>query len=225
MTVRFRKTDRGRGGEGGYAICAPAVLRLAQRGDDARRYPAKHKRDPRAQLHASTKVLLSALRFWEEEGGIVGGATPRTCRSAGWSTRRTRRPRRLPRGAAGQLHVGPGRRPVGRDGPGRRGWRRRWRTWRRSGRRSSMSSRGGPPRVVRGPVGGRAFALFEPGQQAELHADIVKPEGRIHFAGEHCSLWHAWIQGALESGVRAAREINEGRRPGPDRRSPAAATR
>ena len=27
-----------------------------------------------------------------------------------------------------------------------------------------------------------------------------------HFAGEHASLAHAWIQGAVESGLRAARE-------------------
>jgi monoamine oxidase len=54
-----------------------------------------------------------------------------------------------------------------------------------------------------------AFALFEPGQETRLQADIMKPEGRIHFAGEHCSLWHAWIQGALESGIRAAKEIHE----------------
>ena len=54
-----------------------------------------------------------------------------------------------------------------------------------------------------------AFALFAPEQQTELQADIVKPEGRIHFAGEHCSLYHAWIQGALESGIRAAQAIHE----------------
>jgi monoamine oxidase len=53
-----------------------------------------------------------------------------------------------------------------------------------------------------------AFALFAPQQQTELHPDIVRPEGRIWFAGEHCSLHHAWIQGALESGIRAAREID-----------------
>jgi monoamine oxidase len=54
-----------------------------------------------------------------------------------------------------------------------------------------------------------AFALFAPEQQSQLQADIVAPEGRIHFAGEHCSLYHAWIQGALESGLRAARAIHE----------------
>ena len=54
-----------------------------------------------------------------------------------------------------------------------------------------------------------AFAMFEPGQLSTLQPDILKPEGRIHFAGEHCSLYHAWIQGALESGLRAAKSIHE----------------
>lgn len=58
------------------------------------------------------------------------------------------------------------------------------------------------------PFAGGAFALFEPSQQSLLHAHIVAPEGRYHFAGEHASLHHAWIQGAIESGLRAAAEIN-----------------
>ena len=58
------------------------------------------------------------------------------------------------------------------------------------------------------PYAGGAFALFEPGQDSSLHADIVRPEGRVHFAGEHCSLWHAWTQGALETGIRAAGAIH-----------------
>jgi monoamine oxidase len=56
---------------------------------------------------------------------------------------------------------------------------------------------------------GGAFALFNPGQQTQLHEHIVAPEGRIFFAGEHASLYHAWIQGAIESGLRAASEIHE----------------
>ena len=55
---------------------------------------------------------------------------------------------------------------------------------------------------------GGAFALFDPGQQTLLHAHIIAPEGHIHFAGEHASLAHAWIQGAIESGLRAAYEIH-----------------
>jgi len=56
---------------------------------------------------------------------------------------------------------------------------------------------------------GGAFALFDPGQHTLLHNEIVKSEGRIHFAGEHASLYHAWIQGALESGLRAAVAIHQ----------------
>ncbi|HJS19835.1 MAG TPA: FAD-dependent oxidoreductase [Anaerolineales bacterium] len=59
------------------------------------------------------------------------------------------------------------------------------------------------------PFAGGAFALFDPGQQTLLHDEIVKPEGRIHFAGKHASLYHAWIQGAFESGLRAAIAIHQ----------------
>jgi monoamine oxidase len=31
----------------------------------------------------------------------------------------------------------------------------------------------------------------------------------VHFAGDHTSPWSGWMQGALESGLRAAREIAE----------------
>jgi monoamine oxidase len=55
---------------------------------------------------------------------------------------------------------------------------------------------------------GGAFADFAPGQQTRLYEHIVAPEGRIHFAGEHASLHHAWIQGAIQSGLRAAREVH-----------------
>jgi monoamine oxidase len=58
------------------------------------------------------------------------------------------------------------------------------------------------------PYAGGAFALFEPNQQTLLYEHIIAPEGRIHFAGEHASLQHAWIQGAIESGLRAAAEIH-----------------
>jgi monoamine oxidase len=55
---------------------------------------------------------------------------------------------------------------------------------------------------------GGAFALFDPEQQSLLYDAIIAPEGRIYFAGEHASLEHAWIQGAIESGLRAATEIH-----------------
>ncbi|KPL87401.1 flavin monoamine oxidase family protein [Levilinea saccharolytica] len=61
---------------------------------------------------------------------------------------------------------------------------------------------------------GGAFALFDPGQQTLLQEAVTAPEGRIHFAGEHTSLAHAWIQGAIESGLRAAWEIHHSPPPG-----------
>ena len=54
-----------------------------------------------------------------------------------------------------------------------------------------------------------AFAYFRPGQMLSLLPHIVCPEGRVHFAGEHASPWSGWMEGALESGLRAAREVNE----------------
>lgn len=53
-----------------------------------------------------------------------------------------------------------------------------------------------------------AFALFNPGQQTELLPYIASSEGSVHFAGEHTTLKHAWIEGAIESGIRAALEIH-----------------
>jgi len=54
-----------------------------------------------------------------------------------------------------------------------------------------------------------ALAYFRPGQMLPLQPHIVRPEGRVYFAGEHTSPWMGWMQGALESGLRAAREVNQ----------------
>ena len=59
------------------------------------------------------------------------------------------------------------------------------------------------------PFSRGAFANFMPGQHTDLQAALVAPEGRIYFAGEHASLVHSWMQGALESGLRATREMLE----------------
>jgi monoamine oxidase len=58
------------------------------------------------------------------------------------------------------------------------------------------------------PFARGAFALFTPGQM-EMHEDIVRPEGRIRIAGEHASLVHGWVEGAIQSGLRAALQIAE----------------
>lgn len=54
-----------------------------------------------------------------------------------------------------------------------------------------------------------AFAWFKRDQMAMLLPHIARREGRVFFAGEHTSPWFGWMQGALESGNRAAREVNE----------------
>ncbi|ALQ67602.1 flavin monoamine oxidase family protein [Bacillus thuringiensis] len=53
-----------------------------------------------------------------------------------------------------------------------------------------------------------AFTAFEPGQELELFPYITPPSGKVHFAGEHTTLTHGWMQGAIESGVRVAHEVN-----------------
>jgi monoamine oxidase len=54
-----------------------------------------------------------------------------------------------------------------------------------------------------------ASSYYKPGQFTSLLPHVARPEGRIHFAGEHTSVWiDGWMQGALESGNRVAREVN-----------------
>jgi monoamine oxidase len=53
------------------------------------------------------------------------------------------------------------------------------------------------------------YAWFRPGQVRALLPHLATPEGRIHFAGDHTSTRPGWMQGALDSGVRAAREVVE----------------
>ena len=52
------------------------------------------------------------------------------------------------------------------------------------------------------------YASFAPGQIYAFLPVIARPEGRIHFAGEHTSRLSTSMDGALESGVRAAEEID-----------------
>ncbi len=50
-------------------------------------------------------------------------------------------------------------------------------------------------------------AVFSPGQITQLHPHTATPEGNVFFAGEHTSLKHAWIEGAVESAIRASLQI------------------
>ena len=75
-----------------------------------------------------------------------------------------------------------------------------------SRRRASCAAR----RIGTGiPIAGAggAFAWFTPGQHTALHRHLIMPEGHIFFAGEHISLTHTWMQGALESALQAVRDM------------------
>jgi monoamine oxidase len=54
-----------------------------------------------------------------------------------------------------------------------------------------------------------ALSTFEPGDFAAHFRVMQQPEGRLYFCGEHTSPWPGWMQGALHSGLRVARQINE----------------
>lgn len=51
-------------------------------------------------------------------------------------------------------------------------------------------------------------AMFAPGQLSELQSYVANPVGNLHFAGDWTTLRHAWIEGAIESGIRVALEID-----------------
>ena len=208
VTVHY-KTEAGRfTARGDYAICTLpfSVLRTV----DAVKPFSRGKQRAIRQLnyHASTKILFQVRdRIWESADGIEGGATVTDL-----PIRRMNYPTPDPSNQRGILlasytwgqdalqwgamdpetrleealddvsRIHPGIREVFEVGASHAWYGDRW---------------------ARG-----AFALFAPEQQTTLQADIVAPEGRIFFAGEHCSLYHAWIQGALESGIRAAKEIH-----------------
>ena len=53
------------------------------------------------------------------------------------------------------------------------------------------------------------WAVSRPGDLERLEPHVARPEGRIHFAGEHTSPWPGWMQGALESAERVTKEIDD----------------
>ena len=200
--------DRGGPGQRARATtpCAPLpfpVLRTVEVTPELSR--AKQRAIRQLNYHASTKILFQVReRVWETDDGILGGATvtdlpvrrlnypppdPTTARgvllaSYTWGQDALQwgamdEETRLEEALDDVSRIHPRIRDVYEAGASYAWYGDRW---------------------ARG-----AFALFAPEQQSELQADILRPEGRILFAGEHCSLYHAWIQGALESGIRAAR--------------------
>jgi monoamine oxidase len=52
------------------------------------------------------------------------------------------------------------------------------------------------------------YAFFDPAFDPSLRAWLARPFGRVFFAGEHTSVkWQGYMNGAVESGRRAAAEV------------------
>jgi monoamine oxidase len=58
------------------------------------------------------------------------------------------------------------------------------------------------------PLARGGYAYFDPAFDPALRAWLARPAGHIFFAGEHTSIkWQGYMNGAVESGRRAAAEI------------------
>lgn len=58
------------------------------------------------------------------------------------------------------------------------------------------------------PWAGGGYPWWRPGQLTAWVPELAKPEGRIHFAGEHTSPIPRQMEGAVISGNRVAREVH-----------------
>jgi monoamine oxidase len=56
------------------------------------------------------------------------------------------------------------------------------------------------------------FAFAQPNQLKWIWTAARRPEGHVHFAGEHTSVWIGYQNGALESAERCVQEIREAAR-------------
>lgn len=56
-------------------------------------------------------------------------------------------------------------------------------------------------------LAGGGFSYLPPGFLVRHRDWMRRPLGRIHFAGEHAAEWQGFVEGAIESGQRAAAEV------------------
>jgi monoamine oxidase len=66
---------------------------------------------------------------------------------------------------------------------------------------------GGLVRWAIDPLNEGAWAVWRPGQIARLPKLMQQAHGRSHFAGEHLAISNSGMEGAMESGERAALEV------------------
>jgi len=211
-TAWYREGQTMKRVDGDFVLCTvpcPVLSRIAVEPDLS---PAKWRAIRELSYDSSTKVLAVAQRrFWETDDGIFGGGTftdlpivstyypsdnaeakdPRVSRGPGvllasysWGQPARRLAALRHRERAGEVL-----RHLARIHPQLSD--------------TNLIAHTASWSWDQHPCSAGAFTLFYPGQHSELHARIVAPEGLIHFAGEHASLAHSWMQGALDSGLRA----------------------
>ena len=56
---------------------------------------------------------------------------------------------------------------------------------------------------------GGTWSVWAPGQPQQFLPELARAEGRLHFCGEHTALSNRGMEGAMESGERAALELLE----------------
>jgi len=54
---------------------------------------------------------------------------------------------------------------------------------------------------------GGAYAFYRPGQWFTVRPLLARPHGRVHFAGEHLADWQGFMEGAVDTGLAAARVL------------------
>jgi monoamine oxidase len=59
------------------------------------------------------------------------------------------------------------------------------------------------------PFAGGAWAYFNPGTVTKFLPAMFQPRGRVHFCGEHTSVTARGMEGAIESGERAAGAVTK----------------
>jgi monoamine oxidase len=214
----YRQAGNPRKVEGDYLLCTlpcPVLSRMRVEPEFTGR---KWRAVRELAYDSSTKVLaVTSRRFWEADDGIFGGGTftdlPIATAYYPSDNAEARDPR-VTRGPGVLLASYSWGQPARRLAS----LSHRLRTAKVIEHLSRVHPQLATPGMVRQtaswswdnhPFSSGAFAWFNAGQHSALYRDLITPEGRIHFAGEHASLTHTWMQGALESGLRATREMLE----------------
>ncbi len=153
-----------------------------------------------------TKVAIQYdRRFWHEEG-LSGSTFTDLPFSTSWEATDRQPGRRgvlltYASGEAGLIQATPSRRErlsatafqLDRAYPGS----------------DALSGRGATAAWSNSPLNGGAYSAPAPGQVGDFWTALRRSYGPIHLAGEHTATLTGYMEGALESGLRAARRIDE----------------